>query len=111
MKPFSTESKFGKKILSYIQHYNHQKYWRRRNYVVDPSKGNLLLKLYYLYWIKKIDAFHNCSFGTNINQGENFATPPRLPHGPNGIIVASNSMIGANCTIYQQVTVGGGYWQ
>lgn len=53
MKPFSTENRFGKKILSYIQHYDHNKYWRRRHYVVTPSKGNLLLKLYYLYWIKK----------------------------------------------------------
>lgn len=108
MKPFSTENKLGKYILSLVQHYNHNKYWKRRHYVVSPSMGNIILKLYYLFWIKRIDSYHNCSFGTNINMGENFASPPKLPHGPNGIIVASNSTIGYNCVIYQQVTIGGG---
>ena len=74
--------------------------------MVEPGNGNTFLKLYYLFWIKRVDAYHNCSFGTNINIGENIAEPPRLPHGPNGIIVASNSVIGRGCTIYQQVTVG-----
>ncbi len=108
MKPFGTDNKVGKKILSWVQHYNHEKYWKRRHYVVTPHKGTTILKLYYLFWIKKIDSYHNCSFGTNINMGENIEEPPRLPHGPNGIIVASNSTIGRNCTIYQQVTIGGG---
>ena len=108
MKPFSTDSKIGKKLLSWVQCYDHEKYWRRRHYVVDPNIGNTFLKLYYLFWIKKVDSYHNCSFGTNINMGENIAEPPRLPHGPNGIIVASNSVLGKNCTIYQQVTIGGG---
>ena len=34
-----------------------------------------------------MDAYHNCSFGTDLNAGVYFVTPPHLPHGPNGIIV------------------------
>ena len=51
---------------------------------------------------------HHCSFGTNLNSGTIFKTPPYLPHGPNGIIVGHNLKIGANCTIYQQVTIAHG---
>ena len=101
----------GHRILAIIQHYNHDKYWRRRSIVTNPAdKTNQLLKLYYLYYIKKCDAYHNCSFGTNLNSGAVFATPPHLPHGPNGIIIGHDVYIGRNCTIFQQVTIahGGG---
>lgn len=59
------QSNFGRKILSFIQHYDHDKYWRRRSVVIDSmNKTNILIKLYYLYYIKKTDARHLCSFGT-----------------------------------------------
>ena len=100
MNPFSFQHKFGHIILSWIQHYNHEKYWKRRAVVVNSQdKANLLLKLYYLYYIKKTDAYHNCSFGTNLNAGAFFVTPPHLPHGPNGIIVGHDVCIGENVTI------------
>ena len=111
MKPFSFQNKLGRKFLSFIQHYNHSKYWRRRTIVVNPDNHtNIILKLYYLYYIKKVDAYHNASFGTNLNAGSCFKTPPILPHGPNGIIVGHDLSIGSNCVIYQQVTIahGGG---
>lgn len=105
MKPFSFQHKLGRVLLSWIQHYNHEKYWKRRDIVINPNdKTYLLLKLYYLYYIKRTDAYHNCSFGTNLNSGAYFATPPHLPHGPKGIIVR----IGANSIIYQQVTIAQG---
>ena len=115
MKPFPFSSKKGRRIMAIIQHYNHDKYWKRRT-VVSNSMDNtpLFLKLYYLYYIKKTDAYHNCSFGTNLNSGAVFATPPHLPHGPNGIIIGHDVHIGANCTIFQQVTIahgGGNNWQ
>lgn len=97
--------------MSVIRHYDHEKYWKRRSMVVDPNaRCCLLRKIYYLYYIKKCDAYNNCSFGTNLNSGAVFATPPNLPHGPNGIIIGHDVTIGANCTIYQQVTImhGGG---
>lgn len=109
MKPFSFQHKLGRVFLSWIQHYNHEKYWKRRTVVTDPQyKTNLLFKLYCLYYIKKTDAYHNCSFGTNLNAGAFFATPPHLPHGPNGIIVGHDTYIGSNITIFQQVTISHG---
>lgn len=109
MKPFSFQHKLGRVLLSWIQHYNHEKYWKRRDIVINPNdKTYLLLKLYYLYYIKRTDAYHNCSFGTNLNSGAYFATPPHLPHGPKGIIVGHDVRIGANSLIYQQVTIAQG---
>ena len=34
--------------------------------------------------------------------------PPLLPHGPNGIIVGHDCVIGSNCRIFQQVTIAHG---
>lgn len=100
---------FQKWILARIHGYDHEKYWRRRSVVIDAgNKTPLLLKLYYLYWIKRIDARHHCSFGTNLHAGAFFATPPFLPHGPNGIIVGHDVRIGKQCIIYHQVTIAGG---
>lgn len=72
--------------------WNYKKYWHRRSLVVSSTnKIPLLLKLWYLYYIKKVDGSHNCSFGTMINSGATFATPPYLPQGPNGIIVGHDA--------------------
>lgn len=93
--------------MSMVQHYNHDKYWKMRSIVINKnSKKNKLIKLYYLYKIKKSDAFNNASMGTNLEFGAFFKTPPHLPHHLNGIIVSPNAKIGANCTIFQQVTIG-----
>ena len=108
-KGFVKKTYLQKCLLAWIHGYNHDKYWKRRNIVIDPqNKTPLLIKLYYLYWIKRIDARHHCSFGTNLNAGSKFATPPFLPHGPNGIICGHDIKVGAYCTIYHQVTIAGG---
>lgn len=102
-------NKYVKLILSIIQRYNHEKYWKRREITVNPRcRKSKLLKLYYLLYLKKADARHNASFGTNLNSGAVFLSPPILPHGPNGIIVGHDSIIGKNCTIFQQVTIAHG---
>lgn len=105
-KKLPSISKF---VLSWINGYNHDKYWRRRSEVVNPnSKVLLIIRLYYLYYIKRVDAKHHCSFGTGLGSGSSFATPPDLPHGPNGIIVGHDCIIGSGCIIYHQVTIAGG---
>lgn len=43
-----------------------------------------------------------------MNSGTIFKTPPHLPHGPSGIIVGHDLRIGANCIIFQQVTIAHG---
>lgn len=105
---FSFNNKFGKKILSFIQGYNHKKYWERRSKVIDPNYKNVLVKLYYLYYIKKIDNRFNSSFGTNYNSGSQFSSPPLLPHGPRNIIIGHNLAIGKNVTLFHGVTLAHG---
>ena len=110
-KPKEISSRLGR-ILNYllesIQGFHYKKYWKRRDYVINPNKGNKLLKVYYLFWIKRVDAKNHCSFGTSYNHGALFKTPPLLPHGPNGIIVGHDAVIGANCLMFQQVTIAEG---
>ncbi|MDY4517698.1 MAG: hypothetical protein SPE01_03580 [Candidatus Spyradocola sp.] len=92
-----------------VQKYNHKKYWKYRSIVVDPSRGSKIGDLFRLYYIKRADAFHNASMGTHRNFGAAFAEPPQLPHGLNGIIVSHNAVIGKDCRIYHQVTIGEGH--
>lgn len=61
-----------------------------------------------LLYIKRCDAFNNASLGTHIGFGAAFKTVPHLPHGLYGIIVSHNAVIGANATIFHQVTIGEG---
>ncbi len=89
-----------------IQHYNPDKYWRRRQMVVDPNaKIPKWLKWYFLYYVKKCDAYNNASFATYMNEGAKFAEPPFLMHGLNGIIIGKATEVGKNCIIAQQVTI------
>lgn len=94
------------KILKYkIQHFNPDKYFKMREYVCSEG-GRKLLKFYYLYQIKRCDAFNNASLGTHIGYGAKFGSMPVLPHGLNGIIISHGAVIGKNCIIGHQVTIG-----
>lgn len=97
-------------IRSKIQHYNEKRYWKYRKQVTEFSghgikKAIYLLKLFY---IKRCDSFNNASFGTHLGFGAFFASNPILPHGLYGIIISHNAVIGENCVIYHQVTIGEG---
>ena len=95
-------------LVHIIQHYNPKKYWKYRKIVIDPnSRFPKLIKLIMLFYIKYCDAFNDASMGTNLNYGAQFSTPPILPHGLNGIIIHYKATLGANCKIYQQVTIAG----
>lgn len=72
IKPFRFNSVAGKRILSIIQRYNRKKYWSRRAVVVNPDDKTRFFKNIFLYYIKKIDAWHGCSFGTNVHSGAFF---------------------------------------
>lgn len=45
-------------------------------------------------------------YGCFIGPNAIFKAPPILPHGLNGIHVSDRAVIGANCVIFQQVTIG-----
>lgn len=82
-----------------VMGWNPQKYFARRDKVIR-REGNILLRLYYLFWVKRTDARKGCSFGTLWGRGATFASLPDLPHGPNGIIVGWDARIGKNVTIF-----------
>lgn len=96
-------------VMHSIQHYNPKSYWKMREYVIDTNNTGIIrkiMKLWYLFRIKKMDAFNNASMGTDIGFGAKFKTPPHLQHGLNGIIVSHYASIGKNAWIAQQVTIG-----
>lgn len=67
----------AKFLLHTIQSYNGPKYWKRRAIVTNPNDRTfVLLKLYYLFWMKRIEAKHNSSTGALLNAGTQFITPP-----------------------------------
>lgn len=97
----------AKYFLGKIQHYDEVYYWSMREKVVNPNHQiSKLRKLFYLYKIKKMDAYNNASMGTDLNAGAKFKGKPILPHGLKGIIISHYAVIGENCTIFQQVTIG-----
>ena len=63
-----------------------------------------------MYWIKRIDAKHQCSFVTNLNSGANFATPPLFHMGLMGLSWDMMQKLGWGVyfIIYHQVTIAGG---
>lgn len=97
-------SKSERIIRSLIQHYNSSRYWKYRSKVINSGGFNYLRLLY----IKKCDAFNKASLGTHIGFGAHFGSIPNFPHGLYGIIVTHNAIIGSDCTIYHNVTIGEG---
>lgn len=99
--------KIQKIIAGRLCHYNHEKYWTMRQKVVDQnSKCPLILRYYYWFKLKKIEGKNNSIIGTTMGGGAVFKGVPTLPHHLNGIIISTNAVIGENCTIMQQVTIG-----
>ena len=95
------------RIYSRIFSYNEKKYWKLRSIVTTKSnKTPKLIKLLYLIRLKRMEARNACSLGTALNAGAFFKTPPRLPHGIAGIFISHSAVIGSNCLILQNVTIG-----
>ena len=101
---------FDKVVRSKVQHYNEKKYWKYRNKVIafSGNKAKRLFAVLQLFYIKRCDAFNNATLGTHIGFGAQFSSVPILPHGLYGIIVSHNAVIGKNCVIFHQVTIGEG---
>ncbi len=101
------KNKFTFWLYSCIFSYNERKYWKWRAIVTDPkSKTPLLIKFFLLIKLKKMEARNAASLGTSLNAGAIFKGQPRLPHGIAGIFVSQSAVIGNNCLILQNVTIG-----
>lgn len=79
-------NRFISVMSNMVQHYNHDKYWKMRDYVVCEG-GISLLKLFYLFRIKSMNAFNGASLGTHLGYGAVFKSTPQLLHGIRGIYV------------------------
>lgn len=99
-------SKFKESIKNYVMGYNHEKYWRRREKLFN-KRTNRFLKMYYKLYIRHINLKQNAdiNFCTN-SEKNNFLGRPFCPHGLNGIIIAGGAIIGKNCFLSHQVTIG-----
>jgi serine O-acetyltransferase len=101
------KNKYILKILSVVQHFNYEKYWKMRDYLQDYEGGISVKACWYLFRVKRMDAFSNASTGVALGNGSAiFESHPRLPHGLYGIIIAPGAHIGKNVRICQQVTIG-----
>ncbi len=90
-----------------MQHYNHEKYWKMRDYIQDNSTRGGIRKYYYVLRIKMVDYRFNASTGISLDgNSAYFASHPNFPHELNGIIIAKGSKIGRNVRIFHQVTIG-----
>jgi serine O-acetyltransferase len=101
------------RVRGFVQHYDEDKYWKYRDSVIhyNPSTGlrgyfRKIQNIWYLFYIKRCDAFNNASLGTHLGFGAHFETRPSFPHGLYGIIVSHEAVIGKNCVILHQVTIG-----
>ena len=79
-----------------------------RKYITQNEKRNKLKALWFLYRIKRMDAFNNASLATNFGQSAIFKSEPEFPHGIRGIFVSCRAVIGKNAVIFHQVTIGEG---
>ena len=94
-------------LYAHIFGYNEKRYWRIRSIVVDSGNPTpRLLKLLWLIYLKRSEAKNAASLGTAINSGAKFASVPYMPHGIAGVFIAHGAVIGSNCCILQNVTIG-----
>lgn len=92
-------------INSIISHYNHNKYWKLKFKLYNASLPNVI-RYFYMYKMKKMEAFNGASLGTRPDGGSIFTSTPFFPHGIKGIFISDYVHIGENATIFQQVTIG-----
>ena len=96
------------RILNRLTSFNAERYFKLRD-IVMGRKGNypkLVRKLLWI-WVMRTNMKYNSNIYTSCRGGVTFLSVPCLPHGLCGIFIASTAVVGRNCTILQQVTIGG----
>jgi serine O-acetyltransferase len=87
--------------------------------MIDYSKGDNLSRYWTLFrqreqaktkFIKDVLTFFcnrsACRHGGYIGNGAKITGIPSLPHGLHGVYISRYASIGANCRVYQNVTIG-----
>ncbi len=75
--------------------YSPDYFWNTRT---KAMAGGIFARIRY----PKLQAMHNCSIPFTVK----FAGKPIFPHGLSGIFISRDAVIGENCVIFQQVTIG-----
>lgn len=88
------------KLKSFCVRYNPERFWKRREEIINSKNSLKRLILYIMY---QRELRKNCS---GIPITTYFKEAPDLSHGLSGIWISKNAKIGKNCTIFQQVTIG-----
>ncbi len=90
-----------KKVVVFIDRKDDVRYyWRLREKALASQSE--FMRAYYCRILKKI-----CNkFNSSIGFGARIANMPTFPHGLNGIFITGKAVIGSNCVILQQVTIG-----
>ena len=77
-----------------------------RGYQAARARGGISSLIFRRFWVLS-HRFWSAVNGTDIPINTRIAGGLSIPH-PNGIVIHSDSVIGPNCLISQQVTLGGG---
>lgn len=97
------------KLKNYLRNiatgFNYDKYWNRRDKIFDENIPQLL-KAYYKFYLRRVDAKNGADINFCTNEQNNFGAHPILGHGIKGIVVAGGAKIGKNVYISHQVTIG-----
>lgn len=90
--------------ISFEKNWNEKKYWKRRQYVQCKKKG--LLRAIRIMLLRRIEAKKCSTTGLSfVGRCCIIESPLILYHGLCGIVIAPNTHIGKNVTIYQHVTI------
>lgn len=95
-----------KELIKKIFLFDFDKYFtRREKYFCAKSR---IYRAFLLLWLKKQHERMNADIAIDINLKKNqfLGKPIFNPHGINGIIISQNAIIGKNCFISHQVTIG-----
>ena len=104
---FNRTGAIGKVFFTAIAHYDYDKYWKMRDIVVENTpKKNILVRMFCLLKVKRMEALNAASYGTALGAGAHFKSHPIMPHGLTGSFISHTAVIGENCTIMQNVIIG-----
>ena len=88
-----------KSMLNDLLFTNSKRWWPIRDKALSTHG---LQQYYYKYRYKRI----NHCFGASIPLETRINEQPVFPHGLYGIFVSKGAVIGTNCVLFQQVTIG-----
>lgn len=98
-------NKILQKIKNIYLGWDYEKYWSCREALFDPKTSPLKFLLCKNY-ISRVHRRQCADIAYNLETGNNFKGRPILGHKLNGIVIASGAIIGENCYLSHQVTIG-----